>query len=106
MNLRSVDKSRSSLVQSSRNSIQPEVSVEALGKKCPQTHEASQSEKKKLTNHKSNIHGDKNEFHCNLCDKTMLGSSKRFHMKKVHEEKKFQCQQCVTFFSSRDDLRL
>ena len=126
MNLRSVDKSGNSLVQNSRNSIQPEVSVEALGEKSQQIHEPSQCDKNKSTNQKSNINGEKNEcptchkfvknlkkhqwgshseFYCNLCDKTMLRSSKRYHMKKVHEEKKYECQQCDTFLTSGDDLR-
>ena len=124
MNLRSVDESGSLLVQNSRNLIEPEVSVEALCDKSQQIHEASQSAKKKSTNHKSNIHDEKNEcptkfiknlkyhqrrshskFHCNLCDKTMLRSSQRYHMKAVHEKRKYQCQQCDTFLTSPHDLR-
>ena len=125
MNLRSVDKSGNSLVQNSRNSIEPEVSVEALGDKSQQIHEAIQCEKKKSTIHKSNINDEKNEcptkfvknfnyyqwksypiFHCNLCDKTITRSSKSYHMKKVHEEKKYECQQCDTLLTSWHDLRM
>ena len=125
MNLRVVDKSES-LVEKSRKPIDPEISVEALGENRAQIHLASQSKKKELTNHKSNIHGVKNEcptcykffknlkhhqwsnhseFHCILCDKKMLRSSQRKHMKTVHEEKKFQCKQCDTLLTSWDDLR-
>ena len=105
MNLCLVDESGNSSVQNSRNLIQPEVTVEALGEKGPQILEASQSEKNKLTNHKSNIFGEKNGFHCNLCDKTILKSFQWHHIKTVHEEKKYQCQQCDTLLTSRDDLR-
>ena len=126
MNLCLVDESGCSLVRNSRNPNQPEVSVEAIGENRAQIHLASQSEKKELTNHKSNTHGKKNEcptchkivknlnhhqwsnhseFHCILCDKTMLRSSQRKHMKTVHEEKKFKCQKCDTFLTSRSDLK-
>ena len=64
------------------------------------------AQNKQLTLHKESHHDTIKDFHCNICDKNFTKNLYKAHIKNVHSDSKFKCENCDRAFTKKGNLNL